>query len=172
MAGTRTTRGPRPRARAAAAPPADAEASRAPWSPRSPVFVGLSAIALGLPLAVLAAAAGAYDDPKAWALPLLVAATGLAWLARRPAALARESGNEGRSTRLLQWTVVAYLAWSLITTATSVAPGQSVLGSFGRGMGLLVVGSAALLFFLVRSECRTPDAIRRLIDMALLGSVP
>ena len=89
-----------------------------------------------------------------------VAATGLAWLARRPAALARESGNEGRATRLLQWTVVAYLAWWLITTATSVAPGQSVLGSFGRGMGLLVVGSAALLFFLVRSECRTPDAIR------------
>ena len=39
---------------------------------------------------------------------------------------------------------------------TSIAPLQSVLGTFGRGMGLLTIGSAVLLFFLIQSECRAP----------------
>ncbi len=127
---------------------------------------------MAVPLAVLGAAAGPYDDPKGWALPILVAMTVLAWLARPPASPPRESSGYDRPARVLRWTVLAFLGWSLITTATSIAPGQSVVGSFGRGLGLLTVGSAALLFFLVHSECRTAEAVRALVDAALLGSAP
>jgi hypothetical protein len=144
----------------------------APWSPRSPVFVGLCSVVLGVPLLVLGEATGAYDDPKAWAFPILVGATALAWLAhsRGPSGLLPLAGD--RPGRVLRWLVVAYLAWWTITTATSIAPMQSLLGNFGRGMGLLSVASGVALFFLVQSECRTPASTRALIDAALLGSVP
>jgi hypothetical protein len=144
-----------------------AERAEAPWSPRSPVFIGLSAVAMSVPLAVDGRAAGAYDDPKAWALPMLVGATVLAWTAG-PASRPPEDGP----ARVLRFTVLLSLAWALITSVTSIAPIQSVVGSFGRGMGLLIVSSAMMLFFVVRSECRTPDAVRALIDAALLGSAP
>lgn len=136
------------------------------------VLTGLGSVLLGVPLAVLGPAAGPYDDPKAWALPILVAATGLAWIARarqEPALVVSAPDRHGRVFRLI---VLAYLSWSVITTAASVAPAQSVLGSFGRGVGLLAIGSAALLFFLAQSECRSPRAVRSLVDAALLGSVP
>ena len=55
----------------------------ASFTPRPYVFVGLGSVLLGVPVAVLGTAAGPYDDPKAWALPILVALTGLAWLIQR-----------------------------------------------------------------------------------------
>ncbi len=142
------------------------------WSPRSPVFVGLCAVVLGVPLLVVPDATGPYDDSKAWALPILVAAMALAWLGR-----VRERSESpffagDRAGRIFGWIAVGYLAWWAITTAASIAPGQSLLGNFGRGMGFLSVASGIALFFLVRSECRTPEAARALIDAALLGSVP
>ena len=142
------------------------------WSPRSPVFVGLCSVVLGVPLLVVPDATGPYDDSKAWALPILVAATALAWLGQ-----VRERSESpffagDRAGRIFGWIAVAYLAWWAITTAASIAPGQSLLGNFGRGMGFLSVASGVALFFLVRSECRTPEAARALIDAALLGSVP
>jgi len=127
---------------------------------------------MAVPLAVLGGAAGPYDDPKSWALPILVAVTALARLVRAPVSPPRESSTEDRAARALRWAILASLGWSLITTVTSIAPGQSVVGSFGRGMGLLTVGSGAVLFFLVHSECRRPEAARALIDAALLGSAP
>jgi Flp pilus assembly protein TadD len=142
------------------------------WSPRSPVFVGLCSVVLGVPLLVLPGAAGPYDDPKAWALPILVAATALVWLAQVRQRSDSPSLAGGQAGRIFCWVVVAYLAWWAVTTAASIAPGQSVLGNFGRGMGLLSVASGVTLFFLVRSECRTRQAAYALIDTALLGSVP
>jgi tetratricopeptide (TPR) repeat protein len=136
------------------------------------VTAGICSVVLAVPLAVLGGAAGPYDDPKAWALPILVSATGLAWLARawrgpRPAAAA-----PGAGARLVRGLLLASLAWSVITTVTSLAPLQSVMGSFGRGMGLFTTGSATLLFLLVLSECRTERIARTLVGAALLGSVP
>ena len=141
----------------------------AAWSPRSPVFVGLGSVLLGVPVAVLGTAAGPYDDPKAWALPILVALTGLAWLIQRRERL---DGAPDRSGRWLSGMVAAYFLWWIVTTLTSLSPWQSLLGNFGRGLGLLTFGSAILLFPLVRSECRSPRAVRALIDVALLGSAP
>jgi hypothetical protein len=126
-------------------------------------------VLLGVPLAVLGTAAGPYDDPKAWALPILVALTGLAWLIQRRE---RPDGAPDRSERWLGGIVAAYFLWWVVTTLTSLAPWQSLLGNFGRGLGLLTFGSAILLFPLVRSECRSPRAVRALIDAALLGSAP
>jgi cytochrome c-type biogenesis protein CcmH/NrfG len=135
------------------------------------VPVGLYAVVLGVPLAILWEAAGPYDDPKAWALPILAAMTGLAWLWRGEW-FGRAPSPGDPSSRLVGGIVLACFAWWAITTVTSIAPLQSVSGSFGRGMGLSTMGAAVLLFFLIRSECRTPHAVRSLVDIALVGSVP
>ena len=152
--------------------PGGAERADARWSPRSPVFIGLAAVAMAVPLAVDGRASGPYDDPKAWALPILVVATALARLARPPERPLPGISSDDRPVLILRWALLLSLAWWLITSAASLAPVQSVVGSFGRGMGLLTVSSAVVLYFLVRSECRTPDAARALIDAALLGSAP
>ena len=134
--------------------------------------MGLGSVLLGVPIAVLGTAAGPYDDPKAWALPILVALTGLAWLIQHRERPARPDGAPDRSGRWLWGIVAAYFLWWIVTTLTSLSPWQSLLGNFGRGLGLLTFGSAILLFPLVRSECRSPRAVRALIDAALLGSAP
>jgi hypothetical protein len=160
------------RARRAPAPSRAIGPDAPGWSPRSPVFIGLCSIVMAVPLAVLADAAGPSDDPKSWALALLVAATGVAWLARwRPAPRA-EATLDDRPGRVLRWAVLASLGWSVITTAASIAPGQSLFGVFGRGMGLVAVISATLVFFLAQAECRGRAATIGLIDAVLLGSVP
>jgi len=148
-------------------PPARRE-RRSPWT----VVAGLAALLLGVPLAVLPDAAGPYDDPKAWALPMLVAVTGLAWLASTRSASAQPHASPDRRGWALRSIVLAGLAWSAIATATSVAPPLSLLGSFGRGMGLVTIASAVLLFFVIQSRFRTAPAVRALVDVALLGSVP
>jgi Flp pilus assembly protein TadD len=129
-------------------------------------------VALGVPLAVLGEAAGPYDDPKVWALLILAAATGFAWLVHARNWLGRGVPPPDKRARVLCWIVLCCVSWWAITTVTSIAPLQSLLGSFGRGMGLLTLASAALMFFLVQSECRTPRAVRTIVDVALLGSVP
>jgi hypothetical protein len=169
----RARRAAQGKSRARQAPPEPAALSmEAGWSSRSAVFIGLSAVVMAVPLTVLGTAAGPYDDPKAWALPMLVAGTGLAWLVGVGTRLLDPAPAVDGATRFLRLAVVAYAAWWVITTATSIAPAQSLLGSFGRGMGLLTVASAILLFFIAGSECRTPQALHALIDATLLGSAP
>jgi len=136
------------------------------------VLTGLYSVALGVPLAVLGEAAGPYDDPKVWALLILAAATGFAWLVHARNWPGRGVPHPDTRARVLRGIILSCVSWWAITTATSIAPLQSLLGSFGRGMGLLTMASAALMFFLVQSECRTPRAVRSIVDVALLGSVP
>lgn len=136
------------------------------------VSIGLYSVVLGVPLAVLWDAAGPYDDPKIWALPILAAMTGLAWLGRAGERCGRTPAPADNRSRVVRGIVLACLAWWAIATVTSVAPLQSVFGSFGRGMGLLTMGSGVLLFFLIQAECRTTRAIRSLVDVTLVGSVP
>jgi hypothetical protein len=132
-------------------------------------------VLLGVPLAVLGSPTGPYDDPKAWALSILMALAGLAWIARARRQAASNSANSwapGPGQDLVRGIVLACTAWSVIATVASIAPVQSALGTFGRGVGLLTIGFAALSFFLVQSECRGPGAVRWIVDVALLGSVP
>lgn len=135
------------------------------------VATGLCAIVLGVPLAVLGSAAGPYDDPKAWALPILVALTGVAWALERFWGSRLPVAGQGG----LGWLgaiVVLYGAWWVLTTALSLAPGLSLVGNFGRGLGLLTFGSTIVLFALVRAGCRSGGEIRVLVDAALVGSAP
>src|SRR5262245_13501267 len=44
----------------------------APVGSRSLVSIGFFSVLLGVPLAVVWEASGPYDDPKTWALPILV----------------------------------------------------------------------------------------------------
>ncbi len=133
------------------------------------VGLGLACVALAVPLAVLGDAAGPFDDPKAWALPILSALTGLGWLWQaRP----RAPSPPDVRTRVLRYAIVTCASWWALTTVTSVARLQSLLGTFGRGMGLLTIAATVLLFFVVQSACRTPGAVRSLVDVMLLGSAP
>src|SRR5712691_8903163 len=146
----------------------DTQANTADPNPRvsrAVALTGLASALLGAPLAVLASPMGPYDDPKTWALSLLMALTGLAWMAgaRRPSAPAFD-----RPGRVVAGLVILCTAWSLLATVTSVAPVQSLLGTFGRGVGLLTIALTALAFFVVRTRCRTPGAIGWIIDVALL----
>ena len=138
----------------------------------SVALTGLASVLLAVPLAVLGSPTGPYDDPKAWALSILVALAGLAWLARTRRPPASDSSSAGAGGRFVRGIVLACTAWSVVATVASIAPAQSLFGTFGRGMGLLTIGFAALAFFLVQAECRTPRAIRWIVDVALLGSVP
>ena len=167
------TRERRPRSRgrrvhAAATANADPNADAS----SSVVLTGLASVLLGVPLAVLASPMGPYDDPKAWALSILMALAGLAWIASAPWRVATSSSAPRHGTRVVSGMVLVCTAWSLVATVTSVAPAQSVFGTFGRGVGLLTIGFAALAFFLTRAECRTSQAVRWVVDIALLGSVP
>jgi hypothetical protein len=135
-------------------------------------LVGLRAVVLGVPLAVLGSATGPYDDPKAWALPILVALTWLLWVVSRRNGLAGRVTASPPGTRWLVGVVVAYALWWVVTAAAGLAPVQSIFGNFGRGFGLLTLGSGILLFPLVWSECRSSRPAAALIDAALLGSAP
>jgi hypothetical protein len=139
---------------------------------RSLVWIGLSSVLLGVPLAYLWEAAGPYDDPKAWALPILAMLTGLAWLAAGSASLSRAVASSDVRTRVLGAMVLGFLLWTAVTTLTSIAPIQSLLGALGRGMGFVTIASAVLLFFVIQAECRSPRAVQSLVDVALVGSVP
>src|SRR5262245_48077885 len=150
---------------------APATSARSTTPTRSLVVGGVATIVLGVPLAVLPSAAGPYDDPKAWALPILAGLTALAWLWRAWHAPVRAATPDPRD-RWLGWLVLILVAWSTLATLISVAPAQSAVGGFGRGAGLLAMASATLLFCLVGRDARTTDDVRSLVDVALLGSVP
>ena len=168
MTHDRTSRNRRRRGHAAAVRGADPSWGASP----AVVLTGLASVLLGIPLAVLSSPMGPYDDPKAWALSILMALTGVGWIVvvlRRSAPGSRVSDPWGRAVPGM---VLVCTAWSLVATSTSVAPAQSVFGTFGRGVGLLTIGFAALAFFVTRAECRTPSAVRWIVDVALLGSVP
>jgi hypothetical protein len=130
-------------------------------------------VLLAMPLAVVGEATGPYDDPKVWALSILMALTTLAWIASsRPAAVTASSSTDLLGSRVVRAGVLLCLVWSLVATIASIAPAQSVFGTFGRGMGLLTIAFSGLAFFVAHSECRRPGAARWLLDVALLGSVP
>jgi tetratricopeptide (TPR) repeat protein len=129
-------------------------------------------VLLAVPLAYLWEAAGPYDDPKAWALQILAMLTGLAWLATASGTHAREATSSDVPSRVVGVVVLGLLLWTAITTVTSIAPLQSLLGTFGRGIGFVTIASAILLFFVIQAECRSPRAVQSLVDAALVGSVP
>ena len=148
------------------------DAAHALSSPRPLARAGLFAALLGVPLVVLPEAAGPYDDPKIWALPILAALTGLGWLVEARHGFFGTLGPWDRRARVLGWVIAACVTWWVITTLLSVAPLLSVLGSFGRGMGVLTLCSTAMFFFVVSAECRSASTVRSLVDVALLGSAP
>lgn len=165
----RTARGPSRRSAARArtdAPRATLGASAA--------SICVAAVALALPLAMLAGATSPYLDPKAWALHVLVAAAVLAWVYHAslgtdvlPAAAVGDT-----ATRVLRWAVLAYGAWWIVATAASFTLGPSLWGNFGRADGLLTRLTAVALYFLVQSKFRSPLAALSLTDLLLLGSIP
>lgn len=52
----------------------------------------------------------------------------------------------------LHWPVLALVAWTAVTTATSVSPRMSILGNLGTNDGLLAAGAFAVIFFSVAQD--------------------
>jgi hypothetical protein len=103
---------------------------------------------------------------------MLAMLTGLAWLAARSASHPQETVSSDLRSRVVTVMVLGFLSWTAITTMASIAPLQSLIGAFGRGMGLVTIASGILLFFVIQAECRSPHAVQSLVDAALVGSVP
>ncbi|MGH7332175.1 MAG: hypothetical protein ACREKS_05375 [Candidatus Rokuibacteriota bacterium] len=135
--------------------------------------VGLTTLFFAIPSSVLVGTMGPYDEPKAWAMVTLVGLTGLAWVAGRGLGrAATPSVRRDGALRAVRWILVAYGSWWGLATALSVVPGQSLWGAFGRGFGLACFLAVLALFFLVQAEVRTLDRACRLVDRALVGSIP
>src|SRR5437870_8222121 len=114
------TRERRPRSRgrrvhAAATANADPNADAS----SSVVLTGLASVLLGVPLAVLGSPMGPYDDPKSWALSILMALAGLAWIASAPWRFATSSSAPDPGARVVPGMVLVCTAWSLVATVTS-----------------------------------------------------
>lgn len=68
--------------------------------------------------------------------------------------------------------VLAYTIVFLLTTATSVAPGLSVLGAFVRSQGTYTTLSYIALFCLVLLNLKTREQLDRIVSVLLLVSIP
>jgi hypothetical protein len=137
----------------------------------SPLPAGLAALALGGPLVVLAQAAGAYDDVKAWWLVLVAAATVVAAALVDPRRL-RPPADPDRLARALRVGIAVYAGWHLVTTAVSLSPLQSLVGNFGRGLGLFAFLAAAATFAWTQAAATTRDQTEAVVDAVLWGSAP
>src|SRR5262245_47388965 len=131
---------------------------------------GLRAVVLALPFAVSSNLLAPYDAPQTWWLQAIVIVTALAAVLRRVQQDGPVDGASDRSMTVVRWMVAAYAGWWVLTTFVSVAPGESLLGTFTRGFGLLTVLAGLALFPLAQTECRTGEIAQSLIDAALLGS--
>jgi len=120
---------------------------------------------------VLGPAAGPYDDVKAWWVVLVVAGTLAATALVAPGAH-RPPAEPDRLGRALRAGVVAYAAWYALTTALSLSPPQSLVGYFGRGLGLLAFLAALAAFPLTLGWAARADRARAAVDAVLWGSAP
>jgi O-antigen ligase/tetratricopeptide (TPR) repeat protein len=79
----------------------------------------------------------------------------------------------GASPRgLLAWAAVVYLFIVLLTTATSIAPGLSAMGSYTRLQGAFTMLTYGAFFFLLALNLRAREQFDRIITVLLLTSVP
>jgi hypothetical protein len=69
----------------------------------------------------------------------------------------------------LHWPVLALLAWTVVTTATSVSPRFSVLGATGTNDGLLAVVVLAIAFFAV-AQAVTMDQVKAVLSVLYFGA--
>jgi hypothetical protein len=128
----------------------------------------VGAALLLLPTLAVDGLVGPYVDGKAWLLVLLAAVAGVAWLwnPTRP----RPTPPPNRVERAARIALLAYLGAVLLSAGTSIAPGLSLWGEFGRGQGAVTIAAAALVGALVWTQ--RGSAVRPLVDLALLGALP
>jgi len=128
-------------------------------------------VAIPLYFSVLTGAG--YEADKAVLLRLIGAVAGAAWLASTLTAgrhvTARSSARTGR---ILTWLVAALLGVYLLSTALSIDPRLSIVGSFDRGEGLWTFAALVCLFVVVATRFRKTEKIDRLVTVILVGSVP
>ncbi len=80
------------------------------------------------------------------------------------------SGGRIRRTKV-DWVIVAFLAWVLITTLVSISPATAFWGKYRRFEGLLSFINYAAVFFLVVQTVDRPSRIRSLARSLFIGGV-
>lgn len=93
----------------------------------------------------------------------LVAYAGLGW------SLLTRGGKVRRSP--VDWLVVAFLAWVVVTTVLSVHPATAVFGKYRRFEGLISLFNYAAVFFLAVQFVDRPSRIRALVRTTFVGGV-
>lgn len=127
---------------------------------------------LSIPLYFTVLTGAGYEADKGIFLRLIAAVAGFAWLAGYAT---RSSSTRDADTRwrraLFSLTGVYFLVY-LISSALSIDPRVSVIGSFGREEGLWTVASYLVVFVAAATTMRGLARIDRLVTVLLFGSVP
>jgi O-antigen ligase len=79
-------------------------------------------------------------------------------------------GGRLRRTKL-DWLIVGFLGWVLLTSFTSISPATALFGKYRRFEGFFSFATYAVVFFLVIQLCDRPSRIRSLARTLMLSSV-
>ncbi len=140
------------------------------------VETGWLAAAVVAPVYFNLASGRIFDPDKTALVRLLALIMGLAWLIGF-----LETGKDAPPlhARLTAWLrtpliipTLALLVVCLVATAGSIAPRQSLWGSYTRAQGLYSTLSYVLISLLVARKLRTRAQVNRLMTAIILGSVP
>lgn len=106
-----------------------------------------------------------FDIVKVFTMRALLLVALAAWLA---GALVR--GGRVRFTRV-EWLVLAFLAWVVLTSVTSIHPPTAIFGKYRRFEGLLSFLTYAGWFFLALQLADRPSRIRSIARSLAIGGV-
>ena len=126
------------------------------------------AAALLVPLILNPWGCNAFELPKALLLQALAVLGLLAGLLEPP----RQSHGVSAGLRPILWAGLACGAAAMLSTALSVDPRASLLGSFARQQGALTLLAFLVLAGLVTMRLRSPRQARRLLAALVWGSAP
>jgi O-antigen ligase/uncharacterized protein YukE len=79
-------------------------------------------------------------------------------------------GGRLRRTKL-DWLIVGFLGWVLLTSFTSISPATALFGKYRRFEGFFSFATYAIVYFLVVQLCDRPGRIRSLARTLMLSSV-
>lgn len=106
-----------------------------------------------------------FDIVKVFTMRALLLVAGAAWLT---GLLTR--GGRVRFTRV-EWLVLAFLGWVLLTSITSIHPPTAIFGKYRRFEGLLSFLTYGGWFFLALQLADRPSRIRSLARSLVIGGV-
>lgn len=132
---------------------------------------GWLAVAATVPLYFNVLDLRAFEPDKATLLRNLCAVMAAAWVAKVAAGV-RSPAIPGTRTAPLRPAIAFFAAATAIATAASVAPVESVVGSYERAQGAVTVACYVFVALAVAANLRSLAQAERLATVMVLASVP